>query len=70
MAHDHVKRISIYVQTKMMRTKSTIPSVMQVVPFPLLETLDKFFFDALVPARFSAICQLQSAKCCLKQLTL
>jgi hypothetical protein len=63
MIYDHVKRISIYVQTKIMRTKSTIPSVMQVVPFPLLDTLDRFFFDALVPARFSATCQVWSARC-------
>lgn len=42
----------------MIMTSSTIPSVMQVVPFPLLDTLDRCFLDTFVPARFSASSQL------------
>jgi hypothetical protein len=45
----------MYVQTNMIMTSSTTPRVMQVVPFPLLETLDKFFLDDRVPARFSEL---------------
>jgi hypothetical protein len=31
---------------------------MQVVPFPLLDTVERCFFETLVPAKFSVICQL------------
>ena len=48
----------MYVQTKMIMTSNTIPRVIHVVPFPLLDTLERCFFETFVPARFSAICQL------------
>ena len=41
-------------------TSSTIPRVIQVVPFPLLDTLERCFFETFVPARFSAIGQLNT----------
>lgn len=49
----HVKRISMYVQTNMIRTSSTIPKVIHVVPLPLLDTADKFFLLDRVDDRFS-----------------
>jgi hypothetical protein len=50
-----VKRISIYVQTKMMRTRMTTPSVIQVVPLPFFDTAERFFFDDRVAVRLSVI---------------
>lgn len=52
-----VNRMSMYVHTKIMRTSRTMPSVIQVVPRPLLDTDDRFFFDDRVADRFSNGCQ-------------
>lgn len=54
---DQVKRMSMYVQTKMMRTRSTIPSVMQVVPRDLDDTVPRCFFDFWVDTRLSSALQ-------------
>lgn len=56
----HVKRMSIYVQTKMIRTRSTIPSVMQVVPRDFDDTVPRCFFDFWVDARLSSARQHRS----------
>lgn len=47
----YVKRMSIYVQMKMTRTRMTIPSVMHVVPLPFRETVDKCFLDERVAVK-------------------
>lgn len=54
----HVNRMSMYVQTKMMSTRTTIPRVIHVVPLPLLETDDRFFLLERVEDRFSGKTQL------------
>ena len=48
----HVKRISMYVHTKMTNTSMTMPKVIQVVERPLLDTEDRCFLDDLVAVRF------------------
>lgn len=63
--HDHVKRISIYVQMSITNTRITIPKVIHVVLLLFLETVDKCFFDERVAVRLS---RHQSAIACSDQI--